>query len=122
MARVSVQHGIGDLASDLAKIPPRAVKDLSSVVRRNTKYGETIAKRFAREGAGPHGKFAYKRLGSEMTGVLEGEYGWSGNASEIVGAGWRNGPPNTDLERSQDIVGPKFASDVGAAVEKLFWQ
>lgn len=116
-----LEHGIGDLASDMAKIPPRAIKDMSAVVKRNTKYGEGVAKRFARERAGIHGKNYFKRITSESSG-LTGEYGPTGTVRDnAVGAGWRNGPPNTDLERSQDIVGPKLAADVRDALDGLFW-
>lgn len=121
MTSVRVTHSIGDLASDMAKIPPAAQRKLSATVKKNTAYGEKVARRLARERAGPHGKNAFKRITSEMVGPLTGEYGWTGDASQIVGAGWRNGPPNTDLERSQDIVGPKFAADVSDVVDRLFW-
>lgn len=121
MARVSVTHGIGDLASDLAKIPPRAIKDLTAIVRRDTKYGETVAKRLARESAGPHGASYWKRISSEGKGLV-GEIGPTGTVrNNAVGAGWRNGPPNADLERMQDILGPKVASDVHDATGKWFW-
>lgn len=121
MAVVRLDHKIGRLASDLAKVPPRAQKDLAAVVRRNTKYGETVARRFAREGAGPHGANYFKRYSSESSGLV-GEYGPTGTVRDnAVGAGWRNGPPNTDLERSQDIVGPKLAADTRDAIDGWFW-
>lgn len=121
MATIRVQHGIDDLASDLAKIPPAAVRGLSKVVRTNVRDGNTLARRYAREKSGIHGKNAWKRLTGEMTGALSGEYGWTGDASQIVGAGFRNGPPNTDLERTQDIIGPKLAKDAGDVLDNLFW-
>jgi hypothetical protein len=122
VATIRVTHSIGDLASDMAKIPPRAVKDLSGIVRSNTKAGEKLGRAFAKSGAGPHGKNYYKRFGWEMLGPLTGEYGPHGDVlNNAVGAGWRNGPPNTDLERSLDIIGPKFRADVQDAPGAWFW-
>jgi hypothetical protein len=121
MATIRVTHSIGDLASDMRKIAVRAKPELSKIVRKNTHEGNMLARRFARERSGPHGKNAYKRLTSEMLSPLVGEYGWTGDASQIVGASWRNGPPNTDLPRSADVIGPKFANDVQDAPGKWFW-
>jgi len=122
MAGVRVIHDIDDLARDLAEIPVQALVKGSEIVRKNTNEGNKIAQRFARASAGPHGKLYYKRLTAEMTGPLEGEYGPRGVvAGRAVGAGWRNGPPNTDLEKSQDVIGPKFARDVGEMADGLFW-
>jgi len=122
MATVRVTHGIGDLAADIARIPPEAVTRGSAVVRRNIKQGEAIAKRLARESSGPHGKNYFKRIGSDMLGALEGEFGPHGDVeNNAVGAGWRNGPPNTDLPKAADIIGPKFAAGIGEMVDGLFW-
>lgn len=122
MATVRVLHGIDDLASDMAAIPPKAIKDMSGAVRRNVKLGNGTARRYAREASGPHGLNYFKRITSEMTGPLEGEYGPTGDvAGNAVGAGWRNGPPNTDLARSLDIVGPTFERDVRGLPGRWFW-
>lgn len=120
--RIRVEHSIGDLAADAAKIPVRAKRGMVDVVRTNVRQGNTLARRFAREKAGPHGKNYYKRITSEMTGPLEGEYGPTGDvAGKAVGAGWRNGPPNTDLARSADVQGPQLAKDAGDVLDGLFW-
>lgn len=120
--RVSVSGGVSDLADDLAKIPVKAARGLATATKRNVNQGNAVARRFARESSGPHGKNYFKRITAEMTGPFEGEWGPTGDvAGNAVGAGWRNGPPNTDLPRSADIQGPKFAKDVGDVVDGLFW-
>lgn len=120
--RISVRGGVGDLADDLAAIPAKAAPRLVGAVKRNVNQGNALARTFARESSGPHGKNYYKRITAEMTGTYEGEYGPTGDVvGNAVGAGWRSGPPNTDLPRSADIIGPKFADDVGDAIDGLFW-
>lgn len=122
MVRVEVRDSIGDLASDLANIPPRAATKFVGVVRSNVREGNKLAQGFARESSGPHGKNYWKRLSGEMTGPYTGEYGPTGTVvGNAVGAGWRHGPPNTDLPKSADIIGPKFAKGVGDVVDGLFW-
>lgn len=122
MASIRVEHSIGDLASDMAKIPVKAARDMTRIVRSNTKAGEKLGRAFARSGAGIHGKNYYKRYGWEMIDPLTGEYGPHGNVrNNAVGAGWRNGPPNTDLPRSADIIGPKMGDDVQDASARWFW-
>lgn len=121
MARVHVSHGIDDLRADLAEIPVKAIPLLSNAVRSNTQQGNTVARGIARASSGLHGKNAYKRLTAEMVTPYVGEYGWTGDADRIVGAGFRNGAVNTDLEQSLDIQGPQFAKDVGDVVDGLFW-
>ena len=121
MIRVNVRHTIGDLASDLAKIPPKAATGLAKAVRENAKEGNRIAVRFARERSGPHGKLYYKRLSAEMLGPYSWEYGPEGSPkTEFVGAGFRSGV-NLDLPNSADLIGPKLADDVGDVVDSLFW-
>lgn len=122
MATVRVTHSIGDLAKDCAKIATTAQPRLSKVVRRNVNEGTTLARGFARGSSGPHGLNYFKRITGEMTGLLEGEFGPHGDVvGNAVGGGWRNGPPNTDLERTQDVIGPKFGRDVQDELGKLFW-
>lgn len=122
MASIRVTHDIDDLASDLAAIPVTFTKKASGVVRKNAKEGNTLARGFARAAAGPHGAAYYKRIGWEMTGPLSAEYGPEGiPKTDFVGVGFRNGGPNLDLPNSADIVGPKFAHDVGDVIDGLFW-
>lgn len=122
--RIKVTDHIGDLAADLAAIPVRAVKDLNGVVRTNIREGNKIAKAFAKESAGSHGKLYHRAFGSEMTGALQGEYGPDsampqGGMSFEYGS--RNQPPHLDLAKSADIIGPKFADAVGDVIDGLFW-
>lgn len=118
---IRVTHHIDDLADDLRAITIRAPKDMSGVVRSNVKYGRELAQTIARAKSGPHGKAYHKRITSEMTDPLQGEYGPSGRPkTEFVGAGFRSGT-NTDLPTSADAVGPKFADDVRRLPDKWFW-
>ena len=122
MARVSVQHGIDDLRSDLSAIPSQMVKQGTKIVRTNTREGRDQARMYARESSGPHGKNYFKRITDEMVGALEGEYGPEGVVEgNAVGGGWRHAAANTDLPRSVDVIGPQFADDIGEMVDGLFW-
>jgi hypothetical protein len=120
MATVRVFHGIDDLRSDLAGIPPRMVREGTKIVRKNTREGRDQARVYARGLSGPHGKSYWKRITDEMIGPLEGEYGPHGGGLP-VGGGWRHGAPNTEMARSADVIGPQFADDVGDMVDGLFW-
>lgn len=119
MSSVRVTHGIDMLAADARRAAVTARGRMTTVVKKNTEQGNRLAQRFAREMSGPHGKAYYKRLSGEMTGPLTGEYG-PHDGGTPVGGGWRNGPPNTDLPRSADIQGPRFAKDAAKALE-VFW-
>lgn len=119
--RVHVSHGIDDLASDLADIAARVKPDMRGVVNESRRSAERLAKGFAREKAGPHGKDYYKRISSEMTGLLSAEIGPDGvPKTNFVGAGFRHGI-NTDLPRTADIVGPEMARNVRNKVGDWFW-
>lgn len=118
--QIRVEHSIGDLASDMAAIPPTAMRDMVDTVRKNTEAGMRYAKGFARQSSGPHGTNYYKRITSDMTGPLTGEYG-PHDGGTPVGAGYRHGPPNTDLARSADLIGPRFARDVEKLPDRWFW-
>lgn len=120
MASIRVTHTIGDLASDLAAIPVKFVREGSKVVRTNVREGTLQAQAFARTSSGPHGSSYWKRISGEMTGPLEGEWG-PHDGGLPVGGGWRHSVPNTELARSADVIGPQFAGDVGDMVDGLFW-
>lgn len=122
MAAIRVTHTIGGLRRDMEKIARQTKPKMATVVKRNTNYGTKVTQGIARAAAGPHGTNYWKRISGELVGPLVGEYGPTGDVvGNAVGAGWRHGPPNTDLEKSLDIVGPKFAKDVGKAADGLFW-
>lgn len=121
MASIRVSNKLDDLTRDMAAIPPAAAAQMPGLVARHAALGNATAQRFARQRSGPHGKMYYKRITAEQRTPLFWEYGPTGDVvGSAVGAGWRDGPPNTDLERSQDVVGPKFADAVGKTAERLF--
>lgn len=119
--RIIVVHGLDDLASDMRRIPVKAQRGMAKVVRTNAKEGNMLARRMARAKAGKHGKNYFKRLTAEMVTPLSWEYGPEGDPkSDFVGVGFRHGV-NLDLPNSADVIGPKFADDVGDMADGLFW-
>lgn len=112
---------LDDLASDLHDASVRVKRGAPKVVRKNNRAGRTLARRIARKSAGIHGRKYFKRITDEMTGPLRGEYGPTAlqGGEEYVGAGWRNGPGNTDLPKSADVIGPKFAKDAADLLDGL---
>lgn len=118
--RIRVTNDLSDLAGDTRRIATVAKADMVETVKKNVESGERYARSIAKQESGPHGKNYYKRITGEMTGLLEGEYGPHAGGTP-VGAGWRHGPPNTDLPKSADIVGPRFAKDVGQLPDRWFW-
>lgn len=127
MATAHIRHSIGDLSADLAKIAAQTHPRMRGVVRDGLKVGTQLARQFAKESAGPHGKNYYKRITSNMDrglglfgNTISGEYGPEGTPkTEFVGAGFRHGI-NTDLPRSADIVGPSFLRSVDDEVRDMF--
>lgn len=122
MPTLRVTHTIGNLAADCTKIATTTKPELAKIAKRNVTEGGRLARRIAQGASGPHGKNYYKRITSEMTGPLSGEYGPTGTVVEnAVGGGWRHGPANTDLEKSLDVIGPQMAADVRRLADGLFW-
>ena len=128
--RVSVTHNLDDLQRDLERIGPEFYKQGSAVVRRSASEGGKIARMFARENSGPHGKDYWKRITWDRSaravsafggGSITAEYGPEGfPKTEFVGAGWRHGT-NTDLEKSMDLIGPIMAGYTRDILDDLFW-
>lgn len=119
--RVRVTGSVGDLAHDLEEIAVRVRPDMRRVVNGSRISAERLAKQFAQEKAGPHGKDYYKRISSEMTGDLEAEVGPTGAPkTEFVGAGFRHGV-NTDLPRTADAIGPEMAAGIRRKTSEWFW-
>lgn len=116
--RVRVTHTLDGLVRDLAAVKPKFDVEAPALVERNANKGNASAQSMARERSGPHGKAYYKRLSAEMTGPLTAEYG-PHDGGTPVGAGFRHGGVNTDLPNSADIIGPKFADEVGDMAERL---
>jgi hypothetical protein len=132
MTGINVRHGLHDLAADLAAIPPRAVKDMTAVVREGIRVGNTVAKDNARRSSGRHGKHYPKAFTSEMHGLqsalsggrlISGEYG--PDASRPQGGmsfefGSRNQKPHLDLARSADLLGPATERELDEKVGDWF--
>jgi hypothetical protein len=131
MATIRVQHTIGDLAADCARIANTARPKLAQVVRRDAEEGNRIARAFASQqhtmgtdiDVPYHASFS-----AEARGQLSWEYGPEDDGVKHGGSqatgyelGSRNQPPHLDLARSVDIIGPKFAKDVGDTVDGMFW-
>lgn len=120
--RITASSTLGDLESDLRTMTAESKPAMARIVQSNVLAGNALAQRFARAASGPHGRLYYKRITSEMTGLLSGTYGPTGSvAGNAVGAGWRHGPSNQDLPKSADIIGPKFAKDASDLLDDLFW-
>lgn len=118
--RITVDaSGLDDLASDLRKVAVKARADMVRVVQKNVAAGERAEKRIAKAAVGRHGKAYPKRITSEMTGDLEGEWGPHGGGTP-VGGGWRHGV-NTDSAKSLDVIAPKFGRDIDAMIDRWFW-
>ena len=130
MAQVRVRHDIGRLAADMANIPPRARVDMRATVREGLKVGNSLAKDFAKQSSGRHGKHYPKAFTTEMRrdlglfgNVISGEYGpdidrdQGGMSFEF---GSRNQKPHLDLARSADIIGPAFAGEVRRLPSRWF--
>lgn len=132
MARIRVTHGIGRLAADMADIPARARVDMRATVREGIRVGNTVARDFAKQSAGKHGKHYHRAFSTEMrrdfTGfgvsIMSGEYGpdiakpQGGMSFEF---GSRNQKPHLDLARSADIMGPSLAGEVRRLPDRWFW-
>lgn len=120
--RVRVTHTIDQLDREMRRIPGKAMTRMVGVTARSVDQGHRLAQGIAKKNSGPHGTNYWKRITSEMTGPLTGEFGPHGDVvGNAVGAGWRHGPPNTDLAKAADIIGPRFAKNVGKIPDKLFW-
>lgn len=121
MTTVRFRHDIGDLADDLRTIAIKAKPEMVKIIRKGTKVGQTVARDFAKESSGPHGKNYYKRITSEVISPLVGEWGPTGEVEgNAIGAGWRHGQ-NTDLPRSADVMGPALARESRDLLANLFW-
>ena len=104
------------LEAELLSRPARVKKGVAKAVVKEGRRGNTLARRFAQELSGPHGTSYFKRITGESTGAWSYEFGpHSGGVP--VGGGWRNGTPNTELDRSADIVGPALAKDIRGVIE-----
>lgn len=129
--RVRVTHSIGDLASDLAKIPRLVQRDARDAVRHAAMTGNLIAKTSAKRTAGAHGKHYHKAFTwDQPRASLFGGAGWSAEYGPLPGRrqggmsfeeGSRNQPPHNDLERSRNLAVGLLAQDIRKAMNAWFW-
>ena len=127
--RIKVTHHIDDLARDLQRIPVLASRDVRAAVRHGAMTGNLIAKEHARAKSGLHGKHFAKRIRWDSPQhSLFGGAGWSAEygptgvpKTEFVGAGYRDGSGNTDLEVSQGPAIGLVAQDIRKAMDDWFW-
>lgn len=126
---VHVAHTIGDLKSDMLKIPRMVPGDARKVVREGARVGNIEARDNARRSSGKHGKHYPKAFTSEMKvhglgGLYAAEYGPEADRPQggmSFEKGSRNQPPHNDLARSADVVGPAFYGEVRKLPDRWFW-
>lgn len=122
--RVRVIGSVEDLADDLRTIVAISARDMADTVKNNADSGQRLARGFAKQSAGAHGKHYPKSITTEARSPLSWEYGpdagmpQGGMSFEF---GSRNQPPHLDLARSADIVGPRFAAEVSRLPDRWFW-
>lgn len=114
------------LAADLERVPELATRRIAEVVEDTAKRGNRIAKAFARESAGDHGKHYHNAFQAERAGLSGLTWVYGPNAAMRQGGmsfefGSRNQPPHLDLAKSADLIGPDFQRKVGDAIQKAMW-
>lgn len=131
--RVHVEHSIGELAADCAKVPVDLYREGARVVKEGARVGGNVARDNARRTVGKHGKhypsaITWDRSARAFVGFgggsIQAEYGpdparRQGGMSFEFGS--RNQPPHLDLAKSADLIGPAFAREVSEMVDGLFW-
>lgn len=124
MTIIRVRSTFHRLVDDLTKVATESRADMVHVVRRNADAGNRLAKSFAKDSAGAHGKHYHRAFGVEQRGPLAWEYGPDSAMPQgdmAFESGSRNQPPHNDLAKSQDIQGPLFHADVDDMVDDWFW-
>lgn len=127
MSGVTIHHTINLLERDARKIPAKAAKGFAQATRDTAREGNLIAKGFARESAGAHGKHYHRAFTAEKTGRSPYQWEYGPDAARPQGGmsfetGSRNQPPHLDLARSQDVIaGRVLPAKVRAVLDGLFW-
>lgn len=122
--QIRVTNHLDDLTRDMAAIPPAAAKRMVGIVRDGANAGAQIARDFARESAGKHGKHYPRSITAETRKGYSAVYGpVSGRKQADMSFEWgsRNQPPHLDLNKSADIVGPALPGEVRNMYRDLFW-
>ncbi|HET7689331.1 MAG TPA: hypothetical protein VFK41_03065 [Nocardioidaceae bacterium] len=131
--RVKVRHRIDRLAAKYERAAAEAPAAFQRIVHDNAKDGRDIAKTFARESAGDHGKLYHRAitLGRAETSGFEPVFASPGLAWEFgpeadrpqggMSFEWgsRNQKPHLDLNRAADVVGPEMGRDVVRLAARL---
>ena len=130
---INVSTTLGDLQTDMARIPGELYREGRKIVSANARAGATIARASARKTAGAHGKNYPRSITADRAssyagfggGVIQATYGpesgRSNQADMSFEWGSRNQPPHLDLLKSADVIGRRFAADVSRMVGDLFW-
>lgn len=132
MSRIRVHHDLDDLEADLRHIARTARRDMRDVVRQGIVVGANVARDYAKESAGAHGKHYHRSITPEMgrtfegfgTAIIHGEYGPDPSREQggmSFEGGSRNQPPHNDLAKSADLIGPAFQGEVRRLPDKWFW-
>ena len=131
MTSIRLKGDLSDLIGDLREIPREAKVKMRETVRDGIKAGNMLARDFARESAGAHGKRYPNSMSTELApnrglfgNLYAGEYGPVSDRAQggmSFEFGSRNQKPHLDLARSADIIGPSFAQEVRHMLDDLFW-
>lgn len=120
MATIRVTGDVSDLAATLAAAPAKLKRLGHAAVRESVEDGAETAKKIARAAAGPHGTNYHKRIDSEMTGALRGEYGPSAPKTRFTGVSGSEGAMR-DLVKSAGPTAARFQRRVGRVADRLLW-
>lgn len=122
MSTVRVTHTLAGLQRDLAGIPKKHLTGMTRLTNESRRSAEKYMQGLAKSRSGPHGRSYWKRIDSTLTGPMSAEIGPRGEvAGNAVGAGWRTGGPNTDTEKTADLIGPRHARYISNHLNGLFW-
>ena len=115
---------IRDLATDFSSVPARATRAAGQAVERIAKAGNTLARAFARESAGKHGKHYHRAITAEKKHPLGLTWAYGPDVAKPQGdmsfeRGSRNQPPHLDLNRSADVIGPQLGQVADAMAREV---
>lgn len=116
---IRVKHNLHALAEKYDDVAVDAAGSMPGIVHESVMYGRDLAKALAKVESGPHGKNYYKRITGELTSPLEGEFGPSPGGTP-VGAGYRHGAGNRDLEKAAGPAERDLAQGVRRMVGRVF--
>ena len=122
---------LADLERDMRAIPPRAIRDLTGIVRDGVRAGAILTRANAERSSGAHGKHHPKSITPEMHrgrglfgNSISGEWGAEANKPQgdmEFERGSRNQPPHLNHAKAADVIAPIFAHEVHRATADWFW-